>query len=46
MADLIEASVMFQTADVWKMYAGIVIFLFGLAALNYFSACSKKDPIE
>ena len=46
MAEFIEASVMFQTGDVWKMYVGIVVFLIGLAVINYRAACSKNDPIE
>ncbi len=37
---------MFQTGDVWKLYLGIILFLYGIAALNFRSACSKKDPIE
>ncbi|MDQ6964957.1 MAG: hypothetical protein Q9M13_08580 [Mariprofundales bacterium] len=46
MAEFIEASVMFQNGDVAKMYLVIAVVLFGLAALNYASACSDKDPIE
>jgi len=46
MAEFIEASVLFQKGDVFEMYLVIWVVLFGFAALNYFSACSKKDPIE
>ncbi|MDX8413845.1 MAG: hypothetical protein R8J85_07125 [Mariprofundales bacterium] len=46
MAEFIEASVMFQNGDIFKIYAVIAVVIFGLAALNFASACSKNDPVE
>jgi len=46
MGEFIEASVMFQNGDVFKMYAVIFVVIMGLAVLNYISACTDKDPVE
>ncbi len=46
MGEFIEASTMFQTADVGKMYVVLVVFFIGLAVIGYRSAVSNKDPIE
>jgi len=42
-AKFLEASLNFQTNDVWSMYIGIVIFLYGIMFINYKRACKKKD---
>ncbi len=41
-AHFLEASVNFQTKDIWEMYAGIAIFLYGIMFINYKRACKKN----
>ncbi len=41
-AHFLEASVNFQNADIWEMYAGIAIFLYAVMFINYKRACKKN----
>ena len=41
-AKFLEASTNFQNSDVWMMYLGIVVFLYGVMFINYKRACAKR----
>ncbi len=43
LADFIEASVMFQNADVYKIYGIIFVSLAVICAVSYYSDCKKYE---
>ncbi len=41
-AKFLEASLNFQNSDIWAMYLGIAVFLYGVMFINYKRACAKN----